>query len=1750
VLEHAAINDSLVEHPAMLGGARPGDRPLDVDPDTLLPTTLDRPLGPIRRLIISTDGNHEYGEVIDVRTAQVDFSGQLTELDHGGIRLDSLEEGGGFHEYLGDGDLFRQGLGVTGHDGTDLGAVVIDHTAGLADFHPVGGGAPQFAMHFDALNHGAFRIIEPQGGRAWTFDAHGGLTHAPIQLTNHLGEHLVDVEVDFAEGAAYTADPGLAHVLNPGGDHDWSYRPANDGSGDFRLANPGPHGNTWRDFDADGRLVGEGFPLLHMDGHPIANADFQFRGAPETHTAIFTAPGREPGEHFVTVNSAGSYRVTWDDGSVLGIVPRGTHGELTAADLRATLPTGDDLGSVRVYYGAGNGTAGFHAPGVLNRNWTFTHDAQHSGYTLTDDADLHTLHFNGDNELTLHEIQPHEPVTGNDLNPIGVDHGNELADFHAPGLANQQWRFDHVGADGDGFTLSNLGSTHTFHFDGDNALTGHDIQTRDPGTGHQLNPVHVDHGNGVADFHAPGLHDQQWAFNPGPHDGSGFSLSDLGQTHTFHFDGNNELAGHDIRPHDPATGHDLNPIHVDQRTGLADFHAPGLPNQQWHFDHVGGDGDGFTLTSADTMRTLHFDANGNLNFERLSTRNPATGLPSGNFIHIEHVGGTDSGLVHTLVGGDGRAVPDFRVTLTDDGHYLVTDTHTGWANGSFTEFDSVTTAVRNERVNLQDDSGLHIDVDHLHGAPTAGPHPLDVTGVGDARFTVTRDAGTGRIELTDTSLSHAGDTRTFNPAGGKIGEHISITDVKGRPTGDHITVDLSPGTARWTRTNTTAADDRLGTAYNASGAVKIKKDGTLVLEGADKTPFFLREKLTTGQSLELTRLNNGGRRWTTWDQDGNFTGKGIRQFGNEDGGARSWDVGSWGATIRQYRTAIDGGSVRAEKLPDGSFAWTRFDKDGLKTLSGVRNHSLGGMLGWKDVYEVGGRTFEVQRSWSAFNFFSHASHYQEFGISADARAADGFVTKDSFKEVSQQGKDTGSLEVLGNGNKLQFTRYAEQRPPDFLWKSPDNLPNGMSKVLAKTYMGSKYGAIDFPHQGFVFGDSRFQVFKWSERDAHDAQVSGGVRVLTPDGSFSDFAGDGVFVRGAIKLDNGNTVEIGRAADGKWDTFRLDGDGSRPAPTLNWRELNSKKELVGSGFRTFNGKQWRDVFTDDAGVVHVVRHTNGDGDVVHFSGTTKPQLNTRALYEDQIVHANAGSTSHFSITRNTMGQIVERTDHWGDPDGGGRNVTASGDPRSGNWTWRDQHGVTGIRINGRNTPGNGSWDDSFADFRLDPRTGLNTQIRDFHALDKGTSLKAEPTPGGGGRSWTSAKFDAKGDQIPGTEAIRTWKQGNTFHDLPRGFRNPKLTLWQDHDVDGNLLRELTADNKVREYTDAANGMHAWKEYNFGSVWRERQPLSGNPNLFKESESFQKQWRVTAADGTLLRYRSITGRVYELNSLGKWRLAGTEVEDKGLLNDIRGNNRQIREPNRFHYRNIDGEVGEFRGSFSKIAQKTFADVLQDFLIDVTANIIITGATDGWDFKSNQIGSFFAGAAIRSGFKGAYGILSETALKGFRDGLRNMDGGKDFNRQPYNNDKWWDNEWAGNENPTRWRSGAFDFFVGSTFVPAIGSFIATIATGSTFGFGKDGITLSGDDLMKAAGLGLAGNLVGGLSVGAIKTLGHLTFSGRWFHTGGIPDITLTFGEKLLTDWFVNDFLGTVTPLSAGHEAKILTGTQAEQNQGGAQG
>jgi hypothetical protein len=441
-LEHIAVVQSQVDRPRLLGGARPGDRPLTVDPNTHLPTLSVRTVGPLRQLLIHTDHDgNEIGTLSDLASSDVVFHGALTEIGgHGGFRLTALHDGDTFHEYLPDGTLHAQGLSLTGHEGAQLGSATIDHT--------------------------------------------GAIT------------------VDF------TGD--RTHPVAPAGNGSWTVHPAADGSGGFRLRPDDPGDSSWRDFDADGRLIGRGFPLTHTDSHLIGEVEFDFSGAPDTHNAMITATDGKVAVHALTGIRGSTFRVNLQDDSLIGIRDEGTHGELHVMALRTSLPNGDALGEVRIYFD--NDAASFHAPGMRPQGWDFAHDDQHAGFTLTSRNGLDTLHFNPDGELTLHEIQPREPVTGNALNPVSVNHETGLADFHAPGMPDQQWTFTRLDQGDNGFALTSLDGDHTFYFNGDNALAHQVIQTRDVFPGNALNPITVDARTGLADFHAPGMPDQRWTF--------------------------------------------------------------------------------------------------------------------------------------------------------------------------------------------------------------------------------------------------------------------------------------------------------------------------------------------------------------------------------------------------------------------------------------------------------------------------------------------------------------------------------------------------------------------------------------------------------------------------------------------------------------------------------------------------------------------------------------------------------------------------------------------------------------------------------------------------------------------------------------------------------------------------------------------------------------------------------------------------------------------------------------------------------------------------------------------------------------------------------------------------------------------------------------------------------------------------------------------------------------------------------------
>ena len=1535
---------------------------------------------------------------------------------------------------------------------------------------------------------GGFRLDHANNATWHQYAADGRLSHEGLPVHNPGAANPVHLTVDHTDA--------LATATYQGGDGTrWTF--AHNAVG-FRLGHPTVGDGRWRQFDGGGNLVGQDIHITDHAGGNVGHLQINYGARPEAldvggdGTRWNYVPDANGGGF--RLNHPGPFNGSWRqfDGN----------GALTGSDLRVQDPSRinpdhlviDHPNGHAVYQG-GDGT-----------QWDYVPDANGAGFRLNHPTagDGRWQTFDGTGRLTGEDIHVTPPGAANPAHLV-LDHtGVHPAATYAAGDPTR-WTFarDPMG----GFQLGHptVGDGRWQHFDGAGNLVRQDVHITDQAGGN-LSHVEIHYGapDRAIDVGGDGTH---WGYAA---NANGFRLTHPNDGTWRQFDVNGLLIGRNVAGvnHDAtALGH----VEVDYRNGHAFTPTgPGGGRVQWDYAHDPNTG-GFDLTHANSHDRLTFDPNYRLVAQHVDLHDLAGGL---NGTHIQADFTNPAAINLTAHDGGGAALAHLDVTRDGNGHYLVTDTTAGVVHGDFTEYGRFDGAVRGQGTNLGDHLGTHVYTDFTGAAPVRNLRGNGTNTV-IGHFNV-REVG-GNFHVTDTRAGHVGNERVYDGGtGAPLSEQINVLRPNGRPTGQVLRVDYrANGGPRWTRNDAagaavTAHEPRLPSAYNSGGAAVPKHDGSLQLTGADKTPFYSREPLGNGHDLELFRGENGTRSWHEFDGAGRVGG-GVRHYSTEADGVTSWDLGTWGQVIREYQVTADGGIVRAERGANG-FTWARFNADGDKLLQGRRDN---GLTGWTDTYSANGRTQVVQQKWNTLNWLPHAKHYREHGLNVGANGV--VEVKTSFKEFSPQAKDTGSMESLTNGHTVTFTRYAEQRPPDFLWKSPQSLESPVSNALSRPF-GSKWGAVDFPHEGVVLGDSRFQVFKWVEHDpAGHAVTSEGVRTVTPDGSVSDFAGDGAFVRGTIKLDNGHTVEIGRDANGKWDTFQLDATGGVPAQrTLNWRQLDSQKNVVAHGTRNFDGKHWADTFTDTTGaqpVERVVRHTELNGDVVHYTGNTKPTYRPTNPLGGRIEDPAA----HLSVTRNTMGQIVRRNDHWGDIAGAGGGAHANpirvnghGDERVGRWDWRGSDGSTGIRINSRNTRWTGAWDDSYQDFRANPATNVTEQIRDFRALDKGKGLKAEPDGAG---NWRSQKFDEGGNPVAGTDAARQWKQHDgTFGNARPPGRRP--LDWRDVNANGVTVRELR-DGRVREYTNV-NDAGVWKEYDVNGVWRERTETS--PGIYLEKEGFQKQWRVTDVHGNLLRYRGASGRIWERNPLGRWYLGdswkqvGAEVESKGWMTDLRGANRRIREPNRREFVVGDGTAGTFRGTPYMLGQKVLTDFIQDFTLDVAANIVITGAVNNWNFSAADWGKIFTGGALKGGIRAGYGVMSETVLKGTRDGLRNVDGGKDWNRNPYNHDKFVDNEWKGNENPTRWRGGTYDYWVGTVAVGALGNFVSNAVTSAAFGLGPDHIKATGAEALKDGAIGMAGSLLDTLTVGAARTLAHQMSSGRFFHNGGLADITLQFGEKLL--------------------------------------
>ena len=1011
------------------------------------------------------------------------------------------------------------------------------------------------------------------------------------------------------------------------------------------------------------------------------------------------------------------------------------------------------------------------------------------------------------------------------------------------------------------------------------------------------------------------------------------------------------------------------------------------------------------------------------------------------------------------------------------------------------------------------------------------------------------------IESVSTFVDAIHDIKPPSPA--DPWSQITVLDRAGHPNGDVYAIDHL--NSRWVKLSATDPDgaahlwDGTRGPYLGKGPVTIRPNGDIVLIGEDKKPFYLKENLGDGRFVEVFRAQDGKRHWFEWRGDGpsrDLLYSGKRVYGTNADGAVFKDFYENGSLARDYRVTLDKGLIRAERgLGNlrGVWVWNRYDKDGNFLAKGIREYE--GSDGWHDTLSFGepGARIEVvvAKQWSVFSRWSHSLHFQDHTIDLlDGKPGDPIKTRYTYKEISPQDKETGSSEFIGPNRILVLQRVAEQRVPTWFAKhfAELDIPNR-----------GLFGGVDFPAGGVFGGDSRFQLYSWTEHEivaegpgaapiTAPVRRAGGMRVATPDGSTFDFmtvqhgaiGETGVLVRSVVKLDDGTKLEIGKNPDtGKWASVadlatgatgggvlnRLDGR------TLNWKQIDSDKKVISQGIRTFGpGHQWTDTLADAPHTV--VRSTDDIGDVSYHLG------------------------QNTALTRDPIGLIIDRTDHFptAHPNGVGEVVTGSGNPLSGKWKWQvtDVDGAVdeGLRFPFRSHPGLGSWDDSFVDFKLLPGATKPVLIREIRALDKGRGLAAYRL----GADWHSDIRGLDGKVSAGSGAIRQWKQADgAWGRDPRPGTDPQV--WRDvpvadraNFIDPPVLR-ATADGKVRIYglKDGVPDKNVRKEFDHGGKFRTKDLVDvtvGGRSIYRETHIASGQWIETLLDGTRLRYRSLNGYIHIRDTFdrwsvrpdfgvgggwrtGGWKTGGREYEYRGGGTEFRGYNRMWREPNRLEYRNIDGTEGKFVSQGLQQAQKAILDFLQDYAFDVMANILVTGASNNWNFSGGDWGKIFAGGAVSSGVKGASGLLQETVLKKIKDGIGNTDSGKFWGRFPYNHDKTWDNEWAGNENPRRWRSGLYDYSVNGLLTTAISGLVLNAFNASVFGVGADHVKVSGLEALQAGGLGMAGSLVGGLLAVGPRTALHQLGSGRFFHQGGIPDLLITFGEKAFEKWFIGDVL-----------------------------
>ncbi|MFJ4849016.1 hypothetical protein [Streptomyces sp. NPDC088733] len=1077
----------------------------------------------------------------------------------------------------------------------------------------------------------------------------------------------------------------------------------------------------------------------------------------------------------------------------------------------------------------------------------------------------------------------------------------------------------------------------------------------------------------------------------------------------------------------------------------------------------------------------------------------------------------------------GRFLGD-RTPLPGGGHQVTA------ADGSFGRYDG--TGVRTaDGTPLPGEPGGRVLVTQppTAAAPQAARWLEDGAGNRLAHWDVTlQQNGAVRAEFTLRGTPRHGEFVEVAADGTLARQSFNVVD-KGRATGFRYEVDHVAHT--WRRTD--AAGNPVGSGSFHRGAVDRagEANGRVRLLSTTKgaVPVFERRLLPGGDVLDAFRRTdtiqfgrtNARTSWARWDHGGRPTGSGTRHY---DTAGTGWRDKEGLQTVREYRDGLqkyDGraGHTLAERGADGTWTWHRYDGAARELDQGPRTRDFRDS-GWTDRNRAGA---VVQRQWGMGRLPDDAGQYQEWTLTRDG------TLPGTWERQSPHGKETGKREVFGDGH-LTTERWREQRPPS--WVRNQWMPDAGRADAA------------FAH---VLGDGTYQMFTWV-KESPTARGSG-VRYVGFDGGIVDLAADGSFARSVTKLHDGTTLKAG--------------DNARPPAAAHVRGNGDVPWEAGgtSGYRVRvadspDGIVWRDEFLDGTGRLRVAREGLPGGVVREYADP--PAVGDpvgRGTWVSRDAHGNLTGQQH------------------PDPNGAPNSfVRGTGGAAASRWTWRQLDGAGTELASGRREFFRGShdaripWDDSYRDF--DRQGNL---VRERRMLDSGRYVDAWRDPAPGGNGWLTAKFERNGTRVdPGAgQQIRTWWNGRAWQDQwttgARHFRDELVPPPGQGGVQPAAvrLRETPVHSggplRVREFdTGAATAHSVWKEFDHGAVVRQR-AVEGQG--FLETDAWRGQWNRYDGGGRLVAQRTDNGLVFETDALGRMRLVGNEYDFRGPLTEIRGWGRRVREAQRMPWSGTALPEGPGAGAavlrearyqpyWQTVAYKAALEFGQEFILEFGANLIVNGivaAVQDKPFTGKEALKAFANAAVGATVKtGLSTAIHENRGAIFRDagsfkaGWANIDSGKHWNRRPGNHDKNWANEWGGNETPTRWRGGIYDFSfsAGSSVISGwINGSMNAAVWGITNANGET-VKLHGADAFLDGGINALAALTTASSTALVKNIFVMGGGSRLFHRQGFAEFWIQLPFKIFEKtvqslYLTNLYRASIDPAWRHHTPPPTTST-----------